>query len=89
VATACGGSTRTIGFGSSQVDGSSMVAPLSASPGGGTSLVVDVDVRAMQEVTLVGAVLACPEPHGPGGAGTPCTGSVKLVGLAARSGLAR
>lgn len=86
------GSTRSIGFGSFPGDGTTTVMPGAADLSGGASLVVDVDARAIQTVTLVGASLSCPLPpggaDGGGGGGGACTGSVKIVGLTAGNGLA-
>jgi hypothetical protein len=82
------GTSRSIGFGTTQQDGSSKTITLSATLGASTSLVVDVDDRAIQSITLVGASLSCPEPGtGGNGFGVVCTGSVKIVGLSKGNGL--
>ena len=83
------GSTRSIGFGSYPGDGTSTLMSGAADLPSSASLVVDVDPRAIQSVTLVGASLGCPEPPGggDGGGDASCSGSVKIVGMAAGNGL--
>ena len=86
------GSTRSIGFGSYPGDGTSTLMSGAADLAASASLVVDVDPRAIGSVTLVGASLGCPQPPaggdgGGGGGGASCSGSVKIVGMAAGNGL--
>ena len=78
------GTTRSIGFGSSPGDGTTTPFSPMAQIGSNGSLVVDVDDRAIASITLVGAALDCPQPEH---STAPCPGSVKVVGLAAGSGL--
>jgi hypothetical protein len=83
------GTKQTIGFGSTQTDGSTATLDLSAQLAEKTSLFVDVDDRALDSVTLVGASVACPLP-GSGGAGdgpTTCSTSLKIIGMAEGNGL--
>jgi hypothetical protein len=84
------GTSRSIGFGTTQEDGSAKTIVLSATVDPSTTLVVDVDDRAIHSITLVGASLSCPQPGtgtGGNGFGVVCTGSVKVVGLSKSNGL--
>ena len=80
------GTSRSIGFGSYPGDGTTMMMSGAADVAGGAALVVDVDARTVESVTLGSASLGCPLPGvgadagggGGGGGNAGCTGSVEI-----------
>ncbi len=91
------GTSRSIGFGSYPGDGTTTMMSGAADLAGSASLVVDVDARTLESVTLGGASLGCPLPgvgaDAGGGSGSGsggnvgCTGSVTIFGLQVGNGL--